>query len=273
VTRGSSRIIALASPAVAVSLDDGLRRIERLASEAAAQRAEIVCFPEAYLPGLRGQDFDVLPYDRAVEDRVQNETARFARTSGIAIVLGMERVTDGGRQVAACVIDASGRVLGWQTKNQLDPSEDRFYVPGTTRQLFEIDGLRFGVAICHEGWRYPETVRWAAMRGAAIVFHPQHTGTTRGGVRLAAWGSPAAPYYEKAMLMRSIENTIYFGSVNYALPFQESATALIAPSGECQAYLPYGTEGVLVQPIELDRATGQLATRYAPERFQELSVK
>jgi len=26
--------------------------------------------------------------------------------------------------------------------------------------------------ICHEGWRYPETVRWAVRRGAQVVFHP-----------------------------------------------------------------------------------------------------
>jgi hypothetical protein len=58
----------------------------------------------------------------------------------------------------------------------------------------------------------------------------------------------AFPYYEKAMMMRRVDNAIYFASVNYALRFQESATALIAPSGQCQAYLPYGQEGVLVQP-------------------------
>ena len=70
-------------------------------------------------------------------------------------------------------------------------------------------------------------------------------------------------------MMRSIENTIYFASVNYALPFQESATSLIAPSGECQAYLPYGQEGVLGQSIDLDQATGLLASRYAPGRHQD----
>jgi hypothetical protein len=74
--------------------------------------------------------------------------------------------------------------------------------------------------------------------------------------------------YEKAMMMRSLENTIYFASVNYALRFQESATCLIAPSGQCQAYLPYGQEGVLVQAINVKEATGVLATRYAPERYQ-----
>ncbi len=229
-----------------------------------------MCFPEAYLPGLRGQDFDVVPFDREQHDRALKAVSQWARSYAIATILGMERVTDAGRQIAAYVLDAKGQVQGYQTKNQLDPTEDRFYVPGASRRLFEVNGTKFGVAICHEGWRYPETVRWAALRGAKIVFHPQHTGTEREGVRLSEWGSPEAPYYEKAMMCRSIENTIYFASVNYALRFQESATSLIAPSGRCQAYLPYGKEGVLVQDINVDEATGLLARRYAPERYQDV---
>lgn len=262
-------IVALASPAVASTLDDGLDKIKRLLSEASAQGAEVVCFPEAYLPGLRGQDFEVPPFDRAQQERALKTVTEWARSYRVATILGMERLTDAGRQIAAYVIDAQGQLRGYQTKNQLDPTEDRFYVPGNTRQLFEINGVKFGVTICHEGWRYPETVRWAAARGAKIVFHPQHTGAEREGVRLTEWGAANAPYYEKAMMMRSIENTIYFASVNYALRFQESATSLIAPSGQCQAYLPYGQEGVLVQAINVEEATGLLALRYAPERYQE----
>ncbi len=264
-------IIALASPRIASTLDEGLDKIERFLSEAAAQGAEIVCFPEAYLPGLRGQDFEVLPFDRAQQERALQAVAQWARTHAVATILGMERLTEAGRQIAAFVIDARGRVQGHQTKNQLAPTEDPFYVPGDTRRLFEINGVRFGVAICHEGWRYPETVRWAAVRGAKIVFHPHHTGSDREGVRLTEWGSPSAPYYEKAMLMRSIENTIYFASVNYALRFQESATCLVTPSGQCQAYLPYGQEGLLVQAVHVEEATGLLATRYAPGRYRESS--
>ncbi len=263
-------IIALATPAVARTLDEGLDKIKWLQSEAASQGAEIVCFPEAYLPGLRGQDFDVVPFDRAQQERALKAVSQSARTSAIATILGMERITDAGRQIAAFVVDATGELQGIQTKNQLDPSEDRFYVPGTTRRLFDVNGTKFGVAICHEGWRYPETVRWAASRGAKIVFHPQHTGRERDGVPLTQWGSPDAPYYEKAMMCRSIENTIYFASVNYALRFQESATSLIDPSGQCQAYLPYGKEGVLVQEINVGEATGLLASRYAPERYQDV---
>ena len=262
-------IVGLASPGIATSIEDGLERMKRLLAEASAQGAQIVCFPEAYLPGLRGQDFEVLPYERAQQERVLRAGAELARTYSVATILGMERLTDAGRQIAACVIDARGQILGYQTKNQLDPTEDRYYVPGDTRQLFEINGTKFGVAICHEGWRYPETVRWAAARGAKIVFHPQLTGSDHRGVRLTQWGQPNAPYYEKAMMCRGLENTIYFASVNYALRFQESATSLITPSGHCQAYLPYGQEGVLVQPIKIDEATGLLATRYAPGRYRE----
>ncbi|HSA57047.1 MAG TPA: carbon-nitrogen hydrolase family protein, partial [Gemmatimonadaceae bacterium] len=255
-------IIALASPRVATSIDDGLERVERHIAEASGRGAAIVCFPEAYLPGLRGQDFDVPAYGAAEERRVLDAVATFARRRAIATILGIERVTPAGRQIAAVVFDASGQIQGQQTKAQLDPSEDRFYVPGHGRRMFEVNGLRFGVAICHEGWRYPETVRWAAVRGAKIVFHPQHTGNERSGVRLTTWGSAEAPYYEKAMMMRSIENTIYFASVNYALRYQEAATTLIDPSGSCQAFLSYGDEGVLVEEIDPARATGLLATRY-----------
>lgn len=265
-------IIALASPRVASTLDDGLDKVQRFLSEASAQGAEVVCFPEAYIPGLRGQDFEVLPFGEAEQERVLRDVAQWSREYGIATILGMERLTEAGRQIAAYVFDAQGHIQGCQTKNQIDPTEDRFYVPGKTRQLFEVNGLKFGVAICHEGWRYPETVRWAAVRGAKIVFHPQHTGTHQEGVLLTQWGSANAPYYEKAMMMRSIENTIYFASVNYALRFQESATSLIDPSGKCQAYLPYGQEGVLVQEINVEEATGLLATRYAPERYEELRL-
>ncbi len=262
-------IIALASPRPASSFDDGIERVERFAAEAAARGAGIVCFPEAYLPGLRGQGFDVPPYGAAEQERAVESARELARSRRIAVILGIERIVPECRQIAAVVIDACGEVTGFQSKNQLDPTEDSFYVPGSGRRIFEIAGLKFGIAICHEGWRYPETVRWAAARGAKVLFHPQLTGSDREGVRLTNWGDPAAPYYERAMTMRSIENTMYFASVNYALRFPESATALIDPSGECRAYLPYGEEGVLVCEIDPARATGLLASRYAPERYGE----
>ncbi|HQR08699.1 MAG TPA: carbon-nitrogen hydrolase family protein [Gemmatales bacterium] len=262
-------IIALATPRVATSIDDGLDKVQRLVADASSQGAEIVCFPEAYLPGLRGLDFEVPHYDVTEQQRVMREVARLARTHEIATIMGMERITEVGRQIVAAVFDAQGEQLGIQTKNQLDPSEQPLYVPGDTRQIFSVNGVKFGVVICHEGFRYPETVRWAAVRGAKIVFHPHCTGSDKTGVLLKEWGAVTSPYYEKAIMCRALENTIYFAGVNYAFRYQESASCLIDPNGKCQAFLPYGEEGVLVQKIDVEKATGLLASRYAPGRYQE----
>jgi predicted amidohydrolase len=171
--------IALASPRVATSLDHGLATIDRLSAEAKSRGAAIVCFPEAYLPGLRGQDFEVLAWDEAIQEHALAIVRQSAQTHGIATIFSHEWVTPAGRQIMASVIDADGTVQGTQAKNQLDPSEDRLYVPGETRRVFEVDGITFGVVICHEGWRYPETVRFAATRGARVVFHPRPPGMKR----------------------------------------------------------------------------------------------
>jgi predicted amidohydrolase len=266
-------IIALASPRVASSVEDALDRIRQSLSDAAARGAEIVCFPEAYLPGYRGLDFDVAPFDPTQQARALEAVTQLARTFKVATVLGMEWHASTGRHIAAVVVNADGAIQGCQTKNQLDPSEDRLYVPGRTREVFEVNGLKFGVVICHEGFRYPETVRWAAVRGAKLVFHPHCGGGDRTGVQPTQWGSPSSPYYEKAMMCRGLENTIYFASVNYGFRYQESATSVIGPSGACLSYLPYGQDGVLVQAIDPDAATGLLASRYAPERYQDVGAE
>ena len=135
-------IVALASPRVAASIDDGLRRIERLMAQAAEQRAEIICFPEAYMPGLRGLDFEVPPFDRIDEERVVQSVAAWARTHAIATILGMEHVSEAGRQIVAVVFDAGGRTLGVQTKNQLDPSEEP---PRSPRRLMRLGGRAVAV--------------------------------------------------------------------------------------------------------------------------------
>ena len=254
-------IVGLASPGIATSIEDGLERMKRLLAEASAQGAQIVCFPEAYLPGLRGQDFEVLPYERAQQERVLRAGAELARTYSVATILGMERLTDAGRQIAACVIGARGQILGYQTKNQLDPSEDPYYVPGSTRQLFEVNGVKFGVAICHEGFRYPETVRWAARRGAHVVFHPHIHEAAPGSYRPATFADPANSFHEKAALCRAAENTCYFATVNCASPGSPTTSAIVRPDGTLLSYHPYGEEGLLVGDIDLSAATGVIAAR------------
>jgi predicted amidohydrolase len=184
------------------------------------------------------------------------------RRHGVAAIVGMEWEAPAGQLNIAVVIDRDGDVQGSQAKNQIAPVEDPYYVPEGTRRMFAIDGVPFGIVICHEGWRYPETVRWAAVHGAKVVFHPQMSGTDLAGVTPRYWGDPEAPYYEKAMIARAVENEIYFASVNNAVKYQESATCVVGPEGELVASAPYGEETLLVADLDLSRATGLYASRF-----------
>jgi predicted amidohydrolase len=261
--------IGLAQAGFPRSVADGVQRVQQFLRESRERGCDIVCFPEAYLPGMREQGFPVPDFSPAEQQETLKAIQHTAREVGVPVILPMEWQTENGVHNAAVVIDEHGAIQGWQIKNQLDPGEDHLYVPGNVRRVFTIKGVTFGIAICHEGWRYPETVRWAAVRGASIVFHPHYCGGPSGSRQPTEWGNPANPYYEKAMVCRSLENNIYFASINYALPYQESTTSLISPEGECLTWAPYGEELLLVHDIDPARATGLLARRYNSERYGE----
>lgn len=260
----SSIKIGLAATKNAPTIEERLETLERFLKDAAAQDGAIVCFPETYIPGLRGQDFPVPPPDQRRQQEALEEIRAAAGRHNVAVVVGMEWESPAGLHNVAFVISRQGEIEGYQAKNQIPPEEEPHYVPDGQRRLFEVEGVAFGITICHEGWRYPESARWAAARGARLVFHPQLTGSDRAGPTLQRWGDPSSPYYEKAMVARSVENSIYFASVNYAMRFQESATSLLGPDGDCLAYVPYGQEKLLVYDIDVSRATGFYARRFNP---------
>lgn len=124
-------------------------------------------------------------------------------TLRIAVVLGTERYVADKPRLTALVIQPNGDVDGFQDKVQLDPSEDARYEPGGERRLFELDGVRFGIVICHEGFRYPETVRWAARRGAQLVFHPFYDEAAPGAFQPTAFADPRNTFHEKTFLCRA----------------------------------------------------------------------
>ncbi|MCB0882643.1 MAG: carbon-nitrogen hydrolase family protein [Thermoleophilia bacterium] len=241
---------------------DATRRAVAAVADAGAAGALVVCLPEAYVPGYRYPDQPSPLVDAASLEGAWRRVRDAAAAARTAVVLGTERLDPGGPRLAALVIDRDGSVLGWQDKAQLDPSEDAGYAPGDGhRHVFTVGPLRFGVAICHEGWRYPETVRAAARAGAHVVFHPHVHEGDPGGYAPATFCDPANTFHEKALLCRAAENTVYVASVNVASPGSGTTSAVIRPDGSVQCWQPYGVEGLLVADIDTATATGLLAHR------------
>lgn len=254
--------IALANLRVPATPDESIRLATSAVADAGRQGALVICFPECFVPGYRWPGARSAAPDPAFLKRAWAAVAEAARDAGVTVILGTERLSDRGLQITACVINPDGTVAGWQDKVQLDPFEEAIYpASASERRVFTAGPLTFGVVICHEGWRYPETVRWAVRRGAQVVFHPHAHVAEPGSYRPVTFADPANTFHEKAVLCRAAENTCYFASVNCASEGSGTTSAIARPDGTLQCYQPYGQEGLLVADLDLSTATGLLASR------------
>jgi hypothetical protein len=187
----SSFRIALANIKFPATPDESIALAQQAIDQASLQRARIVCFPECFVPGYRAIGKSVPPPDPKFLERAWSLIAEAAAKANVTVVLGTERVVDGALRATALVIDQDGSIAGFQDKVQIDPSEEGTYTPGSDRRVFQAGPMTFGVVICHEGWRYPETVRWAVRRTLCFT----RTSTKPSPIRIAQRSSPIPPIH------------------------------------------------------------------------------
>jgi predicted amidohydrolase len=253
--------IALANLRYQATPEESVTLAEQAIAQASLARAGLVCFPECFIPGYRGPGKPAPPPNPMFLERAWSAAAAAAAKANVAVVLGTERVVAGALLATALVINRDGTIAGFQDKVQIDPSEEGTYTPGSGRRVFQTGPLTFGVVICHEGWRYPETVRWAVRQGAHIVFHPHFHEAEPGSYQPSTFADPANSFHEKAALCRAAENTCYFATVNCASAGSPTTSAVVRPDGTLLSYQPYGKEGLLLADLDLTAATGLLAAR------------
>jgi predicted amidohydrolase len=262
--------IALANLRPAATPDESVALAVEAIADASAAAARLIAFPECFVPGYRAPGGGVPPPDASFLERAWSALAAACAKGGLTAVVGTERVVAGALRATALVIDADGTLAGFQDKVQIDPSEEGTYAPGSGRRVFRAGPLTFGVVICHEGWRYPETVRWAVRRGAHLVVHPHFHPAEPGGHVPSTFADPAGSFHEKAVLCRAAENTCYVASINVASPGSPTTSAVARPDGTLLCHQPRGQHGVLIADIDLDAATGVLASRCKAEEYRDL---
>jgi predicted amidohydrolase len=254
--------IALANLPFPETPEASVRLAEEAIAQASTEGAAVLCFPECFVPGYRAKGKSIPAPDSAFLEYAWSKVATAAAKAGVAVVLGTERLVGKALVIAALVIRSDGSIAGFQDKVQIDPSEEGLYSAGFGRRVFQCGPLTFGVAICHEGWRYPETVRWAVRRGAQVVFHPHFHEAEPGSYRPSSFADPSNTFHEKAALCRAAENTCYFATVNCASEGSPTTSAVARPDGTLLCYQPYGKAGLLIADLDLAAATGLLASRH-----------
>lgn len=222
----------------------------RFIEQAGKAGVQILCFPETQTVGYR---VDIATPDRPVPvaelESLHQQVAQMCGQLGMACVLGTEVPSPQGKPYnSALVISERGDILGVHHKTKLTPLDAIAYSPGQSIETFDLFGVKVGVVICFEGFRFPETTRACVRQGAQLVFHPQNNTT-----RPNDW---KVPIHHAMIVTRAAENTIWFASCNPCLvPHQNCRSLIVAPDGRIHAQSELRQEQLLVATIDIDQAT------------------
>ena len=231
-------------------IDVNFSKIMEYLDRAGGEGVDILCFPEAQLPGYR---VDITPSDAPVQaERLERYTRMISERCGqlnMACILGSETpVAEGKPLNSAVIIDERGRVVGRHSKTILTPLDAKAYSPGQGFGVWSLKDIPCGVVICFEGFRFAHATRACVSQGAQIIFHPQNN-TTRPGLE---WKIPV----HKAMAVtRAAENTVFFISANICVEYQNCPSLIIGPEGTIRASSQLKREELLMADIDPDEAT------------------
>jgi len=133
-------------------------KILRTAAEAREDLADLLVFPEMCVCGY--PPMDLLDYGRFVQEN-QKALRRLQQQlpSGIAVAVGYVDQTRGtaGKPLQNTVsVIKDGRILHSQAKTLLPTydvfDEARYFEPASSREIFTLDGVKIGIAICEDIW-------------------------------------------------------------------------------------------------------------------------
>lgn len=158
-----------------------LELVKTTATEAAARGARLLIYPEA-----TSQAFGTGRLDPQAEDLDSGEFAtavkQLAEDLGVVIVAGMFTTADTverddktiNRVHNTALITGAGLHEGYRKINTYDAfgyRESDTVKPGTESHLFELDGVKIGVAICYD-LRFPQHFQDLARAGGQIIVVP-----------------------------------------------------------------------------------------------------
>jgi predicted amidohydrolase len=95
--------ISLANIPYPETPDESIAHAEQAIAQAALAHADIICFPECYVPGYRGLGKTPPPPDPARLNRAWSNIATAARQANVAVVLGTERIVEGALRISATI--------------------------------------------------------------------------------------------------------------------------------------------------------------------------
>ena len=246
--------LGLAQTKQTPEFEENAEKILQFVDDAGERGVQILCFPETQTVGYR---IDIarpeMPIPVAKLEALHEAVARRCGELKMACVLGTETPPVAAESDlkpfnSALVISERGEILGVHHKTKLTPLDALVYQQGDSIDTYELFGIRIGVLICFEAFRFAETTAECVRQGAQLVLHPQNNTTRPNDWKI--------PIHHAMLTTRACENTIWFASCNACLPsHQNSRSMVIAPDGRVHAQTELKQEALLVSDIDIGLAT------------------
>jgi len=228
------------------NLDKALEYMEK----AHAEGVELLCFPEAHLPGYRvGVIEPDTPVDAAGLESALDTLREHCRRYSMGVIMGTETPNPGSKPYnSACMLDCDGETLAVHHKARITALDRKAYECGPGPTPFTFKGIPMGLVICYEGYRFPEHTRKLAHGGSKVVFHPQCSTV----LPRMEWKTPVL---EALIVSRAAETTMYFISTNLSGKYCNARSMVVAPDGLIQAAAELKKEMLVVADIDPKLAT------------------
>ena len=156
----------------------------------------MIVFPELTITGIF-KDERVWDLAEPLSGPSLHAVKDLARTTWLAIGVGLSERTDGKPFNTYCVIDADGELAGVHRKNYIPKLEIPFWQGHTERPVFNILGKKTGVSICWDN-KYPELLEHYGKQGTSLVLMPH------------AWDSDALDLDGNVLDYNSMEEIVAF---------------------------------------------------------------
>jgi predicted amidohydrolase len=248
--------IALARIPVGVDVARNAQRIEAMMRKAKAAGADLVQFTEGALSGYgrkvltpfeQWRDGDWLRLRQA-----SDEIARLAGELGLWVLIGGVHRLENGRRPHNCLylVGPDGKLRTRYDKRFCSHTElTGWYTPGAEPVKFEINGVRFGCAICLE-LRFPEVFDEYRRLGAQCVLVSTFTAS-----RTDTEDARQDDIFAITAQAYAANNSYWVSLVTPSNPFQGPVTQLIDPLGNVVAKSVRHRGDLVIGRIEVGEAS------------------
>lgn len=222
--------------------DKNEEKIERLVEDVIQKESpDTIVLPEMWNLSFYPKDVK----ENADKEGIRSKAllSRLSKTYQVNIVGGtVATISNGQLFNSSYQYDRMGQLIHTYHKVHLfSPSkEDKVFTPGHEIGLFELDGVKVGIATCYD-LRFVEWIRILALEGIEILFVP------------AAWPHPRVSHWQTLLKARAIENQFFVVGANSVGKANELTfcghSVILDPLGEA---LAESAEEATVLTAELD---------------------